>query len=259
MILPAAFAPFTDTARAAGFAVGLWLGRTATEWLSPNRALAMAGCLAGLAADQSSPSSGGNALAQIGSGMEPWLFTVGLGLAVGLIVLVRASTNSDTRTVELAEQAARSATARDHLELIVDHAPEAIIGLDAGGNVRWLNRTAAVWLGDRADSAVGRRGLASQCQSAPFRAPSSTTPGSWLGRPTRVARSTRACWKAPPAPERVLASYSAEVDATNDEVGLLLLRDASVVTESLREQEELAVHLSHELRAPLTTILGYAQ
>jgi signal transduction histidine kinase len=31
------------------------------------------------------------------------------------------------------------------------------------------------------------------------------------------------------------------------------------VTESLREQEELAVHLSHELRAPLTTILGYAQ
>jgi signal transduction histidine kinase len=39
----------------------------------------------------------------------------------------------------------------------------------------------------------------------------------------------------------------------------VLLRDASVVTESLREQEELAVHLSHELRAPLTTILGYAQ
>jgi signal transduction histidine kinase len=57
----------------------------------------------------------------------------------------------------------------------------------------------------------------------------------------------------------VLASYSVIREADSDGLGVVLLRDASLVGETLREQEELAVQLSHELRAPLTTILGYAQ
>src|SRR5205823_3470151 len=141
-----------------------------------------------------------------------------------------------------------------------DQAPEAIVGLDAEGNMRWLNRTAADWLGDRAEEAVGRP--ASHALSV------RTTSGAFLDHASRLAQARaqhrpmhEEGWLegAPGAPQRVLASYSAAGDDSQDDLGLVLLRDASVVTEGLREQDDLAVHLSHELRAPLTTILGYAQ
>src|SRR5207249_8781582 len=95
-------------------------------------------------------------LAEIGSGGDRIPFVVSLGVAVGLVILIRASTNSETRSVELEAQAVSTADAIGHLELIVDQAPEAIIGLDSEGRVRWLNRTAANWLGDRAEAAVGQ-------------------------------------------------------------------------------------------------------
>jgi signal transduction histidine kinase len=175
-------------------------------------------------------------------------------------VLIRTATNSETRTVELEEQAASSADARQHLELIVDHAPEALFGMDREGNVRWLNRTATDWLGERADQAVGRPAT----EAVPVRSPN----GGMLDHTSLMLRAAEVGRPLheeglfegePDAPQRVVASYSAVGEPDGEDLGLVLLRDANVMTESLREQEELAVHLSHELRAPLTTILGYAQ
>lgn len=248
-----------NLARAAVFAVGLWAGQAVAEWLHARRIEAPPGWLVGLLTSLLLVPPG-VFLAHIGSGPD-WLpFVASLGLAVGLLVLVRASTNSETGRFELAAEVAGSADARNHLELIVDQAPEAIFGMDAQGRVRWLNRTAAGWLGERAESAVG--------QPASAAVPVLAAGGGRLDHAELMAQAARdgrplheegLLEGAPGAPQRVLASYSAAVDPSSGDLGLVLLRDASVMTESLREQEDLAVHLSHELRAPLTTILGYAQ
>lgn len=245
--------------RATGFALGLWLGQAAVESLSPRREAARAGWLVSLLTNLAlvPPIV---FLAEIGAAGEALPFVAGLGLALSLVVLIRATTNSQTRGAELERQAASSAEARQHLELIVDHAPEAIFGLDRAGNVRWLNRTAQAWLGERAKQAVGRPALT----AVPVRVPN----GGVLDHArllVRAANEERPLHEEGlldgmvGAPQRVLVSYTALDEAGSDELGLVLMRDASLMTESLREQEELAVHLSHELRAPLTTILGYAQ
>ena len=245
--------------RATVFALGLWGGQVATEWLGPDREAARPSWLIQLLTDLvlAPPAI---FLAEIGVGGELLPFAASLGLALGLVALIRTATNSETRTVELEEQAASSADARQHLELIVDHAPEALFGMDREGNVRWLNRTAIDWLGERAEQAVGRPAR----EAVPVRSPN----GGMLDHASllqRAAEEGRPLHEegllegGPGAPQRVVASFSAVGEPDGEDLGLVLLRDASVVTESLREQEELAVHLSHELRAPLTTILGYAQ
>jgi signal transduction histidine kinase len=246
-------------ARSAGFAFGFWGGQLAVEWLSPWREDArQSWLLSFLTSLVLLPP--GLFLAQIGQGGDPLAFSISLGLAVGALVLVRVSTNSETRTVELEEQAATSADAQQHLELIVDYAPEAIFGIDRDGTVGWLNRTAAEWLGERASAVVGRP--AAEGFSVQSTAGGALDHARLLLRAAEEGRPLHEeglIESAPGAPERVVVSYSAVGDPESDELGLVLLRDASVMTESLREQEELAVHLSHELRAPLTTILGYAQ
>ena len=248
----------SEAARATGFTLGLWIGQAAAEWLSPARMTAVASWPAVLLTNLVLLPPG-LLLAQIGSRDEP-VFVLSAALAVGLLILVRSSTNSDTRTTELEAKAASAASARDHLELIMDQAPEAIIGIDAAGTVRWLNRTAAEWLGEQAEAVVG--------QPAELSLPVRTSSGDPLDHARLLARSASEGHPlheegllsgAPGAPERVVASYSAAADPSGTDLGLILLRDAAMVTDSLREQEDLAVHLSHELRAPLTTILGYAQ
>jgi signal transduction histidine kinase len=249
----------SNVVRAIGFALGLWGGQSLVEWLSPQRETARPSWLVCLLTNLILVLPG-VFLAEIGTEPDPIPFVASLGLAVGLVILIRASTNSETRSAEVAAEAASTAHARDHLELIVDQAPEAIFGMDQDGTLRWLNRTAADWLGDRADEVVG--------QEAGVAVPVRTADGGQLdharllGRAAEEGRPLHEEGRlegAPGAPERVLASYSAAGNGAVGELGLVLLRDASVVTESLREQEELAVQLSHELRAPLTTILGYAQ
>jgi signal transduction histidine kinase len=247
-----------EAGRAIVFGLALWAGQCAAEWLHLERKAAITSWLLGLLTNLLLLAPG-FFLAQLGSGEDPLLFAAGLGLAVVFVSLVRASTNSETRTVELAAQAASSADARHHLELIVDHAPEAIFGMDAQGTVRWLNRTAGEWLGETADELIGRPASA----AVPVR----TVTG---GQLDHAALLRRASDEGRPlheegllegvagAPERVVVSYG-PADPSSGDLGLVLLRDADVVPESLREQEDLAVHLSHELRAPLTTILGYAQ
>lgn len=207
-------------------------------------------------------------LAQLARGDEPLVFAASLALTVGLLVLVRGLTNVDTRARELEAQASISAEARDKLELIVDHAPEAIIAVDEQGRIQWLNHTAAAWLGETAPRLIG----APAAEAIPLRPAAGGEPLDHAELLSRARASGKPIHEegllesAPEAPERVLASYTAadspDADGTAGTpagLGLLVLRDAAVVTESLREQEELAIHLSHELRAPLTTILGYAQ
>jgi signal transduction histidine kinase len=248
-----------ETARALGFALGLWLGQYAVDWADVRRVAVSPSWLVQLLTNLALVPPG-IFLAEIGAADDPIPFLASLGLAVALAILVRASTNSETRTAEFAVQAANSADARTHLELIVDQAPEAILGMDMDGKVRWLNRTAAEWLGDRAGEVVGQAARTAVALRTPH--------GGQLDHARLLARAAEEgrplheeglLEGAAGAPERVLASYSAAGDPASADLGLVLLRDASVVTESLREQEELAVHLSHELRAPLTTILGYAQ
>jgi PAS domain S-box-containing protein len=241
---------------ALGFAFGLWAGENALAsfTLRPPD-LPRARLLGLLTSLVLAPPSA--FLAQIGMTTDPLLFAASLGIALGLILLVRATTNSEARNLELSAEIASTTSAREHLELIVDHAPEAIIAIDERGMVDWINRTATEWLGAAAQSAVGRPAN----QVFQVRGVS----GSYLNHAALVERAAQSgrpvheegeLFGSAAAPERVLLSYSAQRD---DGTRLVLLRDASEVTESLREQEELAVHLSHELRAPLTTILGYAQ
>lgn len=257
----AATAPLgpADLARGIGFSLGLWLAQTVAERLAPERRLSVPSAIVNLLT-HAVLLPPGLLLAQIGSSQDKLPFVAGLGLAVGVMILVRAITNSEARAVELEAQVSSSVDARERLELIVDHVPEAMLGIDLQGRVRWLNRTAADWLGEGATSAVG--------QPAGLALPVRTTEGRELDHADLLARSAlegRPLHEegllegAPGAPERVLVSYSAGADPLDAEQGLVLLRDASVITDSLREQEQLAVHLSHELRAPLTTILGYAQ
>ena len=244
---------------AAGFALGFWGGQTLTERLSPwADELAPTWLLALLNSLVLFPPA--YFLADIGRREDKIPFAISLGLAVGLAVLVRALTNSETRTAELEEEAASTADARDRLELIVDHAPEAIFGMHRDGSLLWLNRTAVDWIGERAEQAVG--------QPANAVVPLRDAVGEALDHQELLARAASTghpihqeglLESAPGAPERVLASYSVVREAEDDGLGVVLLRDATLVGETLREQEELAVHLSHELRAPLTTILGYAQ
>lgn len=244
---------------AAGFALGYWGGQTLTERLSPwADELAPTWLLALLNGLVLFPPA--YFLADIGRRDDKIPFAVSLGLAVGLAVLVRALTNSETRTAELEEEAATTADARDRLELIVDHAPEAIFGLHPDGSLLWLNRTTVDWIGERAEQAVGKPANAVVALR--------DAGGQALNHQELLARAAATghpihqeglLESAPGAPERVLASYSVVRETDEGGLGVVLLRDATLVGETLREQEELAVHLSHELRAPLTTILGYAQ
>jgi signal transduction histidine kinase len=246
-------------ASAGAFALGLWLGQTGVEWLSPWRHDLAATWLSTLL-NSLVLFPPAYFLADIGLRDDKVPFAISLGLAIGLVILVRALTNSENRTAELEEQAATTADDRHRLELIVDHAPEAIFGMDPEGGLLWLNRTATDWLGDQAEAAVG--------QPANLAVPLRDGAGNPLDHRALLGRARTAglpihqeglLESAPGAPERVLASYSVIREADSDGLGVVLLRDASLVGETLREQEELAVQLSHELRAPLTTILGYAQ
>jgi signal transduction histidine kinase len=247
-----------QAARAATVALGLWLGQTVVEWFGAERAEAQSTWLVGLLTNLALLPPG-FFLAEIGGQSDLLIFGVSVLLAVGLLLFVRAATTSEARAAELSSEAASSAEERQRLETIVDQAPEAIFTIDHAGNVRWLNRTAADWLGERAAAAPGRparqvlalrAGAGAELDHLELLARARTD-----GRPIHQEGSLVA---ADRAPARLLISYSAGEESDGD-LGMILLRDASLVTESLREQEELAVHLSHELRAPLTTILGYAQ
>jgi signal transduction histidine kinase len=246
-------------ASAGAFALGLWVGQTGVERLSPWRGELVETWLTTLL-NSLVLFPPAYFLADIGLRDDRMAFGISLGLALGLVVLVRALTRSENRTAELEEQAATTADDRHRLELIVDHAPEAIFGMDPQGGLLWLNRTAANWLGDRAEGAVG--------QPANLAVSLRDGAGNPLDHRALLARARAEglpihqeglLESAPGAPEWVLASYSVVREAGSDGLGVVLLRDASLVGETLREQEELAVQLSHELRAPLTTILGYAQ
>jgi PAS domain S-box-containing protein len=245
-----------DALRTLAVGVGLWLGQSLVESVGRGQLEAGPTWLLGLLTNLVLLPPG-FFLAQIGADGDPLAFSVSVVIAVGLLMLVRVSMTSDARAVELSSEAASSAEELQRLETIVDQAPEAIFTIDAAGNVRWINRTAAEWLGDQAAVSVGR----------PAREVLALRGGAELdhlelleraradGRPIHQEGSLAT---SSVAPAHLLISYSATGQADGD-LGLILLRDATLVTESLREQEELAVHLSHELRAPLTTILGYAQ
>lgn len=246
---------------ACAFALGYGLGQIAVEWFSLYRASAGLSWPV-LLLTNLVLTPPGLFLAQIARHDELLPFAGTLALVIILLLLIRTLTNSETRSAELQAEAARTANAREYLELVVDYSPEAMFGMDAEGRVRWLNRTAAEWLGVDARALIGRPAQL----AIPIHQPS----GALLDHAAlaeRAVRESRPVHQegrldgAAGAPRHVLVSYSAIADRgrARENLRLVLLRDAREVTESLREQEELAVHLSHELKAPLTTILGYAQ
>ncbi|MCC7105522.1 MAG: PAS domain-containing protein [Chloroflexi bacterium] len=244
---------------ASAFALGLWAGQLAVEAVYHGRR--------GLAPDVSSLLAtlalmpAGIYLARISVSGDELVFGASLAASVALLILIRGFTNSDTRARDLEREASVTARAREELELIVDHAPEAIVALDRDGKIQWLNQTAAEWLGERAQGAIGT--LASETVIVrPSASGERLNHVALLGRARASGKPVHEEGRlemAPGAPRQVVASYSSAGDPARDSLGLVLLRDAALMTESLREQEEVAIHLSHELRAPLTTILGYAQ
>jgi signal transduction histidine kinase len=247
-----------EIAGISGFALGLWLGQTLGELLATDRAAArQSWSVTFLTYAVLVPP--GYFLAQIGAAADSVLFGASLALAVGLLVLIRVTTNSQARTRELEAEVTESVSAREHLELIFDQAPEAIVGVDLAGSVSWMNRTAAAWLGWD-EPTVG--------QPIELALPIQAADGGQLDHTLLLARAAADRHPVhaegrlegdPDAPHQVLVSYSAMEDGDGGSQGLVLLRDLADMPETVREQEELAVKLSHELRTPLTSILGYAE
>ena len=242
--------------RGAGFLLGAWAARVGMDELArPAPRPRVSRLLELLAAGVL--FTPGLILAQIARDGDP-LATAGAAvLTVVIVVLARLYVEGQTRTFELETEASTAAAERHDLELILDRSPEAMVGVSLDGTVQWANRTATQWLGEPTRRTSGSIGeflrVSAPGEGSPLDHRALLRAAARSGRPQHqegVLHGERG------APERVLVSYSAPADGGDQ--ALIIVQDGATAAGG-GDADELAVHLSHELRAPLTTILGYAE
>lgn len=157
------------------------------------------------------------------------------------------------RTSALAELRAAEALERARLSAILGRIPDAVIVLDSAGRVELVNDAAARIL--PASLAEGSAPLASRLPLGPLRRALEA-----------MAAARRDGRSAPVEAEGEVASASgpravrASVQDLPGSGGVIaLLRDVTEERELARTKERLFDNLTHDLRSPMTAILGFAR
>ncbi len=150
-----------------------------------------------------------------------------------------------------------SAGERARLRSIVDHAPDGIFAVDRDCSVEWLNDTAARQIGWDPGDALGR-----PCGEVVRLSTAGGTPVDHHEAFLRSAQTGLAIHTVGNVHSRdgrdvpVEITYTAMVDDDGHvEVGVGSVRE----THAAGALEDRAATLGHELRSPLTSILGYAK
>ncbi len=180
----------------------------------------------------------------------PLFFGPALLLLVAALVLIALYLSAETARAGVAGERAR-------LQSIVAHAPEAIFAVGPDLALEWLNETAARLTGRSAADAVGR-----PCQQMIELHRTDGTLADHRDAFARAARTgnpvtisgTLASADGNRVP--IVVSYTAVADASGGlQVGVGAFRESSPAD----EMDDRAADLGHELRSPLSTILGYAR
>lgn len=132
------------------------------------------------------------------------------------------------------------------LKVVVDHLPDGVLATNADGKILYVNRAAAGMLGLNRKAVAGRP-LAEACPDVETLSP-------------QAHRSGRAILtRRDPDGERAFSLRRASmVDASGEVTGTVFaLRDITQQESANRAQSEFISQISHELKAPLNTIVTY--
>jgi two-component system phosphate regulon sensor histidine kinase PhoR len=163
----------------------------------------------------------------------------------------------ETLAAELRQTADEEARVRTRLETVVAGMGEALVAVDAAGNITIFNAAAEDLFGIRARDALGRT-LASV-------ATVTAEDGSDLS--VRLAQPSASPWSGPAVVVRdsearipvALSSGGLGRPGGPPAGGVYVLRDMRREREAERAKSELLSNISHELRTPLVPIKGYAE
>ena len=146
----------------------------------------------------------------------------------------------------------RMSEERDHFDALFDLLQEGTLVLDAGNRIRRANATANRLLGESAAPLVGRA-LADLPDSDAL---------AGLADDIRTAAAFRSVEIQLHGGERPCQAAGIPLHEESGPAGghvLLVLRDISRMRQLERAGEEYATNVSHELKTPLTLILGYTE
>jgi PAS domain S-box-containing protein len=179
------------------------------------------------------------------------LFGLLLAVLVAALVLIALYLGADTARLGVAGE-------RERLQSIVSQVPDGIFTVRPDLTVDWLNDTAASLVGWEPDDAIGRA-----CDEV---IPSRAIDGGALDHGSAFRESartgqpvhTRALVRARDGTDHtVIVSYTSMGTADDDlEIGIATVREVPAIQD---DRDAQISALGHELRSPLTAILGYAQ
>ena len=163
----------------------------------------------------------------------------------------------ETLAAELRQTADEEARVRSRLEAVVAGMGEALVAVDAAGEITIFNAAAEELFGVRSRTALGR----------PLATVATITAEDGTELAGRLARPTSTPWSAPAVVVRdqetripVALSSGGLGRAGGPTVGgVYVLRDMRREREAERAKSELLSNISHELRTPLVPIKGYAE
>jgi PAS domain S-box-containing protein len=169
--------------------------------------------------------------------------------------LMTASISEQTRALQLAAE--EETALRSQLEAVVAGMGEALIAVDAEGQITLFNRAAEELLGLRIEDAIGE--LAADVLDA--EAEDGSDIDTRLQRPTPSRWSTTATVSTQLGPRIPVAISSGPLRNLEGAASgaVLVLRDLRPEREVERIKSEFLSRIGHELRTPLTGILGYAE
>jgi len=185
------------------------------------------------------------------SGLSWWSFGVVLGgqlITLAWLAVAMKATNRDSKNAPLPsrDQTQKRRRLMAQLHDVRDAAgalPDAVVLLDARGNVRWFNAAATRLLGLRErhpEGSLTRRLAGSEL-------------GAWLQ--TDMAEPATDM----PAPADPSLRLSVTIMPFGAHLRLLLARDISTLTRLEQVRRDFVANVSHELRTPLTVIHGYLE
>ena len=153
---------------------------------------------------------------------------------------------------ELAEAAQREARIRAHLEAVVQGVGEAVVALDGEGRITDFNRAAERLTGLDADGVRG--GLASEILH--ITADAGDDLSGRLREPTAGTGALEGELATPdgPVPVEVFSGPLAGAEGS-----VVLLRDVRREREVERMKTEFLNNIGHELKTPLTGVIGFAE
>lgn len=178
------------------------------------------------------------------------------GASLALLAVVRSAVNSATHHADLRRLYDLVERERSKLSTLLERSGEGIFLVDGAGRVSQVNQALKQLIG-RGHTAIGR--------TIPDALDVRLESGELLHvalervRPGQPLQAEASLTGADGQPRDVLLSYAIVPSPDGEYGGIGIVRDVTPMKEAQRERDDFVAVMTHDLRQPLTGLLGYAQ